>query len=188
MVLGEEIVALVDVTCHGDVPHRIGVRRAAQDRMERDPIDEVLVDHVPAGVQPHERGPVAILDADNLGEVCRALFREELTGLGPDEDVERPQVLREDGRPGIEVQGPIARPEGDAVARRCPRGRARGRARPRQVRQSSGGDGEPAGSITRPRVTAALTSTIGQPASMSIRVAAPTRRIVSSTTGSASVR
>ncbi len=44
----------------------------------------------------------------------RALLREELPGLGPDDDVERPQVLRHDGGPRVEVERAIARPEGDA--------------------------------------------------------------------------
>jgi hypothetical protein len=81
--------------------------------MERDPVDEVLVEHVPAGVQADERRPVAILDADHLRQVHRALLGEELARLGPHDDVERPEMPSDDGRPGLEVERPVAGPEGD---------------------------------------------------------------------------
>ena len=105
MVLGEQVVALVDVTGHGDASRL--ARRRRHDTGSGGTgilIDEVLVHHVPAGVQSDEGRAVTILDAHDLGEMNRALLREELPGLGAHDDVERPQVLREDARPRIEVE------------------------------------------------------------------------------------
>ena len=51
--------------------------------MERDPVHEVLVDHVPSGVETDERRAVPVLDAHGLGEMDGALLRQELPGSVP---------------------------------------------------------------------------------------------------------